>query len=117
MNKKVLRAGAVSAVAAGIGAAAVMAGKRRSKKEEENSDYRNTELGKFAKNSKGIYYTNGNYGAFGVRVPVSYLMSLRPDTSLFKIGLATPMSSVVQLLLCLGFMVILNRRARKGEIR
>ena len=54
---------------------------------------------------------------FGVRVPVSYLMSIRPDTSLFKIGLATPMSSVVQLLLCLGFMVILNRRARKGEIR
>ena len=49
----------------------------------------------------------GIAGAFGVRVPVSYLMSLRPDTSLFKIGLATPMSSVVQLLLCLGFMVIL----------
>ena len=64
MNKKVLRAGAVSAVAAGVGAAAVMAGKRRSKKEETNSDYRNTELGKFAKNSKGIYYTNGNYEAF-----------------------------------------------------
>ena len=62
MNKKVLRAGAVSAVAAGIGAAAVMAGKRRSKKEEENSDYRNTELGKFAKNSKGIYYTNVTMG-------------------------------------------------------
>lgn len=59
----------------------------------------------------------GIAGAFGVRVPVSYLMSSRPDTSLFKIGLATPMSSVVQLLLCLGFMVILNRRARKGEIR
>ena len=55
----------------------------------------------------------GIAGAFGVRVPVSYLMSIRPDTSLFKIGLATPMSSVVQLLLCLGFMVILNRRARK----
>ena len=59
----------------------------------------------------------GIAGAFRVRVPVSYLMSIRPDTSLFKIGLATPMSSVVQLLLCLGFMVILNRRARKGEIR
>lgn len=37
----------------------------------------------------------GIAGAFGVRVPVSYLMSIRPDTSLFKIGLATPMSSVV----------------------
>ena len=59
----------------------------------------------------------GIAGAFGVRVPVSYLMSIRPDTSLFKIGLATPMSSGVQLLLCLGVMVILNRRARKGEIR
>lgn len=30
----------------------------------------------------------GIAGAFGVRVPVSYLMSIRPDTSLFKIGLA-----------------------------
>ena len=28
------------------------------------SDYRNTELGKHDKNSKGIYYTNGNYEAF-----------------------------------------------------
>ena len=58
MNKKVLRAGAVSAVAAGVGAAAVMARKRRSKKEETNSDYRNTELGKFAKNSKAVSYTH-----------------------------------------------------------
>ena len=28
------------------------------------SDYRNTERGKHEKNSKGIYYTNGNYEAF-----------------------------------------------------
>lgn len=55
MNKKVLRAGAVSAVAAGIGAAAVMAGKRRSKKEEENSDYRNTELGKFCRKTARVF--------------------------------------------------------------
>ena len=27
-------------------------------------DYRNTERGKYEKNSKGIYYTNGNYEAF-----------------------------------------------------
>lgn len=37
MNKKVLRAGAVSAVAAGVGAAAVMAGKRRSKKKRQTA--------------------------------------------------------------------------------
>lgn len=27
-------------------------------------DYRNTELGRYDKNSKGIYYSNGNYEAF-----------------------------------------------------
>ena len=56
----------------------------------------------------------GIIGAFGVRVPVSYLMSIQPDASLFKIGLATPMSSVLQLILCVGFMLALNRRER-GE--
>ena len=30
----------------------------------QNSDYRNTERGKYEKNSKGIYYSNGNYEAF-----------------------------------------------------
>lgn len=54
----------------------------------------------------------GIIGAFGVRVPVSYVMSISPQTSLFKIGLATPMSSVLQLILCLGFMCILNRRGQ-----
>ena len=52
----------------------------------------------------------GIIGAFGVRVPVSYLMSLRPNPSLFEIGLATPISSALQLILCLGFMFVLNRR-------
>ena len=31
---------------------------------EPKNDYRNTERGKDKKNSKGIYYTNGNYEAF-----------------------------------------------------
>ena len=55
----------------------------------------------------------GIIGAFGVRVPVSYLMSIQPDTSLFKIGLATPMSSVLQLFLCLGFMIFLKWKEEK----
>ena len=59
----------------------------------------------------------GIFGAFAVRVPVSYLMSIQPDASLFKIGLATPVSSIVQLLLCVGFMVILNHKAAKTEGR
>lgn len=52
----------------------------------------------------------GILGAFGVRIPVSYFMSLQPDASLFHIGLATPLSSLLQLILCVGFMIILNRK-------
>ena len=63
MNKKVLRAGAVSAVAAGVGAAAVMAGKRRSKKKRQTAIIviQNWQV---CKKQQGIYYTNGNYEAF-----------------------------------------------------
>lgn len=55
----------------------------------------------------------GILGAFFVRVPVSYIMGIQPDASLFHIGLATPMSSILQLVLCVGFMLILQRR---GEL-
>ena len=54
----------------------------------------------------------GILGAFCVRVPVSYLMSIQPNPSLFHIGLATPMSSVLQLILCVGFMWMLDRRIK-----
>lgn len=43
----------------------------------------------------------GIAGAFLVRVPVSYIMSKLFEGSLFAIGLATPCSSVLQILLCL----------------
>ena len=46
----------------------------------------------------------GIVGAFCVRVPIVILMSNLPDTTLFHIGLATPSSSVFQILLCLLFM-------------
>ena len=71
MSKKGWKAGAV--LAAGAGITAVLAAKKRGNMEMDKmkktshgsrSDYRNTELGKHGKNSKGIYYTNGNYEAF-----------------------------------------------------
>ncbi len=52
----------------------------------------------------------GIVGAFGVRVPVSYLMSLRSNATLFDIGLATPMSSILQLVLCLLYMMYLRKK-------
>ena len=73
----------VAAVAAGAGAAAYAAHNHGKKKAPESEgtkhigaktagrkyvtaapEYRNTELGRYDKNSKGIYYTNGNYEAF-----------------------------------------------------
>ena len=71
MSKKGLKLGV--ALAAGAGAAALL--KKTSQEKHttsdsavksgvSHSDYRNTELGKHEKNSKGIYYTNGNYEAF-----------------------------------------------------
>lgn len=57
----------------------------------------------------------GIVGALGVRVPVSYIMSRLPQTSLFKIGLATPMSSVVELLLCLLCYLIIRKKDKRRK--
>lgn len=54
----------------------------------------------------------GIVGAFCVRIPVSYLVSRAAGASLFCIGLATPASTVVQILLCLGYLMLLNRKER-----
>ena len=46
----------------------------------------------------------GIIGAFGVRIPVSYFMSKIEGVSLFGIGLATPASTIVQIILCILFL-------------
>jgi len=60
----------------------------------------------------------GIIGAFGVRVPVSYFMSKLPNTTLFKIGLATPSSTIVQIIfcsVCLWLMIRGERREAYGK--
>ena len=52
----------------------------------------------------------GLVGAFCVRVPYVLLMSKAGVTSLFQIGIGTPLSSVVQIILCMGFLVFLKRK-------
>lgn len=56
----------------------------------------------------------GIAGAFGVRVPVSWIMSRRPGVSLFHIGLATPASTVVQIILCAFYFMVLLRREKRA---
>lgn len=58
----------------------------------------------------------GIAGAFGVRIPVSLIMSRIKPVSLFKVGLATPCSSVVQIILCVGYFLLLSRRKSKKEV-
>ena len=69
MNKNAKLGAAVAlAGAAGIFAASrkkkAQTVKQTRKQQQELADYRNTERGMHEKNSKGIYYTNGNYEAF-----------------------------------------------------
>ena len=54
----------------------------------------------------------GIIGAFGVRLPVSWLMSKQSPVSLFHIGLATPASTVVQIILCGIYFVVMLRRQK-----
>lgn len=56
----------------------------------------------------------GIIGAFCVRIPVSYIMSQMADVSLFRIGLATPISTVVQIILCLIYFWRQTKLQRDG---
>ena len=51
----------------------------------------------------------GVVGAFLVRIPVSLLMSKIEPVSLFNVGLATPTSTVVQIILCIGYLIFLSK--------
>ena len=56
----------------------------------------------------------GIIGAFGIRVPVVFLMSSLPCTIMIHIGLATTFSTVVQITLCL-IMYSYIRKKRKVQ--
>ena len=58
----------------------------------------------------------GIIGAFGVRIPVSYIMSRTANPSLFRIGLATPCSTFVQIILCSVVFLLLERKHKKNVL-
>lgn len=59
----------------------------------------------------------GIIGAICVRLPVSWAMSKLAPVSLFRIGLATPISSAVQIVLCVGFFAIMQHIQKKKGIK
>lgn len=50
---------------------------------------------------------------FAVRVPLSFLLSRLENTSLFIIGFAPPVSTLVSLILCIIFLIIINRKKER----
>ena len=57
--------------------------------------------------------------AFCIRIPVSYFMSKLEPVSLFKVGLAIPASTLVQIALCVVYFVILSKKlsAEKNSLK
>ncbi len=63
----------------------------------------------------GMEYTRfvmlqGIVGAFLVRIPVSYIMSKQQPVSLFHIGLATPCSTITQIIMCFICLFVVKRK-------
>ncbi|MBR2043054.1 MAG: MATE family efflux transporter [Clostridia bacterium] len=57
----------------------------------------------------------GIIGGICVRLPLSLIMSKITPVSLFRIGLATPSSSLVQIILCLSFFAITEHKKRRAR--
>ena len=55
----------------------------------------------------------GIIGAFGVRLPVSWIVSRQAWATLFYIGLATPASTLVQITLCGVYFIYTIRKQRR----
>ena len=52
----------------------------------------------------------GFVGAFCVRLPVAFLMSRLAPESLFALGLSTPASTAMQIVLCIGYYLWQKRK-------
>ena len=68
-------------------------------------------IGYFNGNDKTLWVmTQGLIQTLLVRLPMAYIMSIQPNASLTKIGLAAPVSTAVGIMLNVGFYIYLNRK-------
>lgn len=68
-------------------------------------------VGYFNGNQKTVWVmVQGLVQTLLVRLPLAYVMSIQPNASLTKIGLAAPASTAVGILLNAGFYIYLNRK-------
>ena len=57
--------------------------------------------------------TQGLIQTLLVRLPLAYFMSIQPNASRTKIGLAAPISTIVGIILNVGFFLYLEKKERK----
>lgn len=70
-------------------------------------------LGYFNGNNKTLWVmAQGLTQTLLVRLPFAYVMSIQPNASLTKIGLAAPVSTLVGVLLNVGFYLYLDRKEK-----
>ena len=74
-------------------------------------------VGYFNRNNKTVWVmTQGLIQTLLVRLPLAYFMSIQPNASLTKIGLAAPVATTVGIVLNIGFFSYLNRAEQKKAV-
>ena len=87
-------------------------------KNKENCKKVLEKVGVYGSNGCGkttIVMIQGIVGAFFVRIPVAYVMSKIEPVSLFRVGLTTPSSTIVQIVICGVYLFFLSRTLFKKE--
>ena len=73
-------------------------------------------VGYFNGNNKTVWVMiQGLVQTLLVRLPLAYVMSIQPNASLTKIGLAAPISTLVGVVLNIGFYSWLNRAEQRKQ--
>ena len=74
-------------------------------------------VGYFNGNIKTVWgMTQGLIQTLLVRLPLAYFMSIQPNASLTKIGLAAPVATTVGIVLNVGFFIYLNQTEQRKSI-
>lgn len=64
----------------------------------------------------GFVMLQGIIGAVVIRVPLSFIFAQIQPVSLFTVGLATPISTLVQNILCIIYLVWLNKKNKMNAV-
>ena len=74
-------------------------------------------VGYFNGNNKTVWVMiQGLVQTLLVRLPLAYYMSIQPNASLTKIGLAAPVATVTGIILNVGFFIYLNRAEKNRNV-